>query len=88
MKAIQQHYDDSRSHYRCTKCSFDGTSWDDLLDHYRDTGHKIVCQGCDDGDGMTWEPNSQEYLDHLEDENVCEQCERHFASLSNLQQVS
>lgn len=33
---------------------------------------------------MTWVPGSQEYLDHLEEENVCTTCDEHFQSPSNL----
>lgn len=52
------------------------------------TQHRLVCQGCDGGQGMTWAPGSQDYLDHLEEQNVCRTCEEHFQSPSNLDNVS
>jgi len=48
------------------------------------TKHRVVCQGCDDGEGMIWVPGSQEYLDHLKERNVCKTCQMHFESTSNL----
>lgn len=87
-QALQQHYDDSTSHHRCEDCGFDGSTWEKLLKHYQKTQHRVVCQGCDDGDGMTWIPGSREYLDHLKEENVCRTCQEHFQSPSNLDNVS
>ncbi len=52
------------------------------------TKHRVVCQGCDDGEGMIWVPGSQEYLDHLKERNVCKTCQMHFESTSNLHNVS
>ena len=86
-RALQQHYDDSASHNRCEVCVFDGSTWEKLLAHYRKTQHRVVCQGCDDGDGMTWVPRSREYLDHLKEQNVCRTCDEHFQSPSNLDNV-
>ncbi|KAF2174851.1 hypothetical protein K469DRAFT_756579 [Zopfia rhizophila CBS 207.26] len=83
-QALQQHYDDSTRHYRCDTCGFDGFTWEKFLQHHRKTGHRVVCQGCDDGEGMTWIAGSQEYLAHLKEQNVCQACEEHFESLSNL----
>jgi len=87
-RAIQQHYNDSASHNQCEVCGFDGSTWEELLQHHRKTQHRIVCQGCDDGDGIIWVPGSQEYIDHLEEQNVCKSCEGHFESPSNLYHVS
>ncbi|XTI93707.1 hypothetical protein V2W45_1253331, partial [Cenococcum geophilum] len=84
-QALQQHYDDSASHNPCEVCGFDGSTWEKLLRHHRKTQHRIVCQGCDDGEGMTWVSGSQEYIDHLKEQNVCKTCERHFESPSNLE---
>ncbi|KAF2022484.1 hypothetical protein EK21DRAFT_83284, partial [Setomelanomma holmii] len=81
---LQQHYDDSPSHYRCEICGYDRATWDELVEHYRKTEHRVVCQGCNDGDGMAWVGGSQEYLTHLKDENVCQGCEIHFQTASNL----
>jgi len=36
---------------------------------------------------MTWVSGSQEYIDHLKEQNVCKTCERHFESPSNLEHV-
>ncbi|KIV99803.1 uncharacterized protein PV09_08607 [Verruconis gallopava] len=83
--ALQQHYNDSFSHHRCDVCGTDEPTWEKLLQHHRKTGHRVVCQGCDDGDGMTWIPGSQEYQDHLRECNVCTTCEEHFQSPGNLE---
>ena len=85
--AKAQHLDDSSRHHRCSVCAFDGLSWNDLLSHHRSTKHRAVCQGCDDGDGVIWNPGSKEYLDHLTEDNVCTVCEGHFDSPSNLEHV-
>lgn len=63
-------------------------SWADLLTHHRATKHRVVCQGCYDGQGRIWVAGSEEYLTHLEEENVCRECEAHFTSPSNLHHVS
>ncbi|PVH95299.1 hypothetical protein DM02DRAFT_164022 [Periconia macrospinosa] len=83
-RALQQHYNDSANHYRCGVCEFDALSWDKLCSHYRETEHRIVCQGCDDGKGATWSAGSSAYFAHLKEENVCETCEEHFETSSNL----
>ena len=85
--ALHQHIRDSPSHHECPGCDFDGATWEDLLDHFREEGCRTACQGCNDGSGSYWVPQSEEYLDHVEDFNVCTQCERHFASQSHLHQV-
>jgi hypothetical protein len=87
-QARQQHHNDSASHNQCEVCGFDGSTWDELLRHHRKTQHRIVCQGCDDGDGAIWVPGSQEYIDHLAEHNVCKTCDGHFESPSNLDHVS
>ena len=87
-QALQQHFDDSTSHNRCEVCGFDGSTWEKSLEHYRTTKHRVVCQGCDDGEGMIWVPGSQEYFDHLKEQNVCKTCQTHFESTSNLENVS
>jgi hypothetical protein len=81
-------YNDSASHHRCEDCGFDGSTWEKLLEYHRKTQHRVVCQGCDDGEGMTWIPGSHEYLDHLKEQNVCTTCEEHFQSPSNLDNIS
>ncbi|KAF2467707.1 uncharacterized protein BDR25DRAFT_266704 [Lindgomyces ingoldianus] len=83
-QALQQHYNDSASHYRCEICGFDGSTWDKWIGHHRKTKHRVVCQGCDDGKGWAWVAGSQEYLAHLKEQNVCQACEMHFQNASNL----
>lgn len=78
---LKHHYNDSASHYRCEICGFDGITWGRLLEHHRETQHRVVCQGCDDGEGMTWVAGSQGYLAHLTEQTVCEV---HFQNASNL----
>jgi hypothetical protein len=87
VSAREQHYDYSYQHHCCLVCLFDGYSGDELLQHYRNTGHRTVCMGCSDGHGLLWIPGCQEYFDHLEAQNVCTICERHFESRSNLEHV-
>jgi hypothetical protein len=64
-----------------------GSTWEKSLEHYRTTKHRVMCQGCDDGEGMIWVPGSQEYLDHLKEQNVCKTCQIYFESTSNLDNV-
>ncbi|KAH7067511.1 hypothetical protein BKA63DRAFT_522275 [Paraphoma chrysanthemicola] len=84
--ALAQHTRDSLNHYECPECDFDGTSWDELLDHCREEDCRTVCQGCNDGEGTHWDHDCEEYWEHVEEENVCTTCERHFSSASNLHQ--
>jgi len=85
--ALNQHTRDSSDHHECPECDFDGTSWEDLLDHCRDEGCRIVCEGCNDGGGAHWNNDGIGYREHVESENVCTECDRHFSSSSNLYQV-
>ncbi|KAF2126565.1 hypothetical protein P153DRAFT_297855, partial [Dothidotthia symphoricarpi CBS 119687] len=71
-------------HHECPACDFDGESWEDLLQHCRQTSCREVCQGCDDGSGSLWGSNSDGYWEHVDDHNVCTQCERHFGTPDNL----
>lgn len=86
MQALQQHLKDSPLHHICGECLFDGQDHEDLLEHYRQTKHRIVCGGCYDGVDI-WIPGSQAYLDHLEIEHVCLTCHRHHQNGNNLDQV-
>ncbi|KAJ5022570.1 hypothetical protein J3E73DRAFT_434043 [Bipolaris maydis] len=81
-RARDQHYDASARHHICDVCRFDGSSYDESVQHNRSTLHRIMCDGCDD-DGW-WILDSQAYKDHLRNDNVCTTCERHFDSLNNL----
>jgi hypothetical protein len=86
LSAYHQHVRDSNRHHECPECDFDGEDWDDLFQHLRITGCQIVCEGCNDGDGSYW--STSEYWQHVEEENVCTDCQRHFTSPSHLYQVS
>ena len=86
-QALHQHYNDSPRHDRCGVCGFDGSTWEEVLKHHRKTQHRVICQGCNEGQGMTWIAGSQEYLAHLKRQNVCNECEEHFESSSNLDHV-
>lgn len=68
-------------------CGYDALTWDKYIAHHRKTKHRTVCQGCNDGKGTAWPANSDEYLDHLQDENVCDVCEEHFMTFSTLNHV-
>jgi DNA-directed RNA polymerase subunit M/transcription elongation factor TFIIS len=85
--ARNQHIRDSVNHHKCPACDFDGASWDDLLEHCRNEGCRTVCRDCDNGVGMHWVAQSNEYLEHVDKFNVCTECERHFTSPGRLHQV-
>ena len=84
--AINQHFQYSWSHHECPECNFDGEDYEELKQHYYKTEHRIVCDGCNDGDGANWS-NRGAYQRHLIDENVCTECDRHFDTPSNLHYV-
>lgn len=86
-QAFEQHLRDSPHHFACPECAFDGWTWDQLLQHFRDDGCRIACRGCNDGGGAHWTSHSNAYWHHVHDENVCTECERHFSSPHNLHQV-
>ncbi|KAH7384149.1 hypothetical protein DE146DRAFT_667988 [Phaeosphaeria sp. MPI-PUGE-AT-0046c] len=86
LRAFRQHKSDSRNHHECPACDFDASSWSGLLQHCRDDGCQTVCIGCNDGGGSYWEPDSSAYWEHVDEENVCIECELHFESPSNLHQ--
>ncbi|KAF2113010.1 hypothetical protein BDV96DRAFT_579575 [Lophiotrema nucula] len=83
-QALRQHLRDSYNHHPCNGCGLDCHSWDDIVEHCRIEGCRTFCQGCDEGDGSLWVPDSRAYWEHVEEENVCTQCGRHFDSPSNL----
>jgi hypothetical protein len=85
--ALDRHTRHSRKHNECPECDFDGTSWDDLLGHCYEQGCRIVCEGCNDGQGSHWPVDRRAYDEHMITENVCDECDRHFDSPSNLYQV-
>lgn len=63
--SLNQHNEMSADHYTCSKCDFDGEGWYELIDHCRTTEHKWTCVGCDDGIGELYEPESDEWYDHV-----------------------
>jgi hypothetical protein len=85
--ALEQHIRNSLHHHECPVCKFDAPSWDELVEHCREEGCRTVCQGCFDGAGGLWKRNCDAYWEHLEDENVCTECERHCSGTHNLHQV-
>ena len=66
----------------------DADGWDALLEHCRETNCRSVCQGCDEGVGEHWAYNSSAFWQHVDDCNVCLECEQHFKSYYDLKQVS
>ncbi|KAF2743598.1 hypothetical protein M011DRAFT_220004 [Sporormia fimetaria CBS 119925] len=88
--ALNQHRRNSSFHHECPNCDFDATSWEELLQHCRETGCRTACQGCNDGDGELWDwtVNNQRkrYWRHVRRHNVCTDCERHFETPNSLEQ--
>ncbi|KAH7083692.1 hypothetical protein FB567DRAFT_529726 [Paraphoma chrysanthemicola] len=78
---VMQHQ--SKVHFVCPLCPKKYTSWYALKNHCRESEHSRVCEGCYAG-GKIWLFDSSGYKRHIVDENVCEKCERHFGSHSNL----
>jgi hypothetical protein len=78
----------SRRHWDCPKCGFDADGWDALLYHCRVTNCRSVCQGCDNGVGEHWAFDSYEFKRHFDKCNVCTDCEEHFNSPQDLDEVS
>ncbi|KAH7067544.1 hypothetical protein BKA63DRAFT_479464 [Paraphoma chrysanthemicola] len=70
-------------HFVCPLCPTKYTSWYALKEHCRESEHSRVCDGCYAG-GKIWLFDSSGYTRHIVEQNVCEQCERHFGSHSNL----
>ncbi|EUC41493.1 hypothetical protein COCMIDRAFT_40349 [Bipolaris oryzae ATCC 44560] len=83
--SLRQHRRDASDHYSCDSCDFVGATRAELLTHHDQTRHATICRGCNNGRGRIWGSESQEYLDHLEDGNVCGLCETHFETPSNLE---
>jgi hypothetical protein len=88
--AFFQHRNESPKPHKCPEpaCLFDGTSWSVLLKHCRKNNCRIVCSACDNGRGMHWGLVDEANYEHLRTENVCERCERHFATSGDLDQVT
>lgn len=78
----KMHVHSSAKHHECPECDFDSLTWVQLLQHCRLSGCRVVCQGCGGGAGQHW--SHKGYLQHLQDNHVCTDCELHFASAANL----
>jgi hypothetical protein len=83
-KEAAQH--EARTHYVCTDCDQRHDSWQDLTQHCRQIGCSFVCTGCH-WTGKIWHFDRDGYRRHLEENNVCRDCERHFDTPSNLVHV-
>ncbi|KAF2658867.1 hypothetical protein K491DRAFT_236150 [Lophiostoma macrostomum CBS 122681] len=85
-RSLLQHIGDSQNHLPCAKCNFVGATPEDLVQHYRDDGCMIVCEGCLDSSGrdVVWHSKGTQYWQHVQDQNVCDICERHFHTDDNL----
>ncbi|KAF2869513.1 hypothetical protein BDV95DRAFT_596503 [Massariosphaeria phaeospora] len=70
--------------FECPRCGYD---IDRALrfNHYNDTGCYHVCEGCFGGAGGVWDPDSDEYWEHVLRDHVCTYCGQHYNSESNLQ---
>ncbi|KAF1951915.1 hypothetical protein CC80DRAFT_189314 [Byssothecium circinans] len=68
----------------CAVCRFEAYDRARLLNHYREEGCLVVCEGCSGGAGKGWVRDSPEYWEHVSREHVCTECGRHFNSDSNL----
>ena len=86
-KGLALHVQDSRRHWECPTCTHDADGWDALLEHCRETKCRSVCQGCDGGVGEHWRYYSNEFWQHVNDCNVCTECEEHFKSYHELKKV-
>lgn len=84
-KSLKQHIEDSNEHNACRTCGFDGDTWAELARHI-DSRHSCggrTCYGCST---VFW--SHQDYWDHIEDDNVCTICNKHFNTTNGLRQVS
>jgi hypothetical protein len=78
-------FHESGIHYVCMKqdCRKQYSSWQDLVQHSRETKCSFVCTGCHPI-GKLWHFDKSGYWKHLQEKNVCTKCERHFNTQSNL----
>lgn len=83
--ALQQHLENSPSHWKCPICDFDSSDRRFLIAHWRYQGCLRVCEGCHlgQGGGIPHEMFEQ----HLVNEHVCPECHQHFLNENNLEQV-
>jgi hypothetical protein len=73
------------SHLVCMKqgCRKQYDRPQDLIQHCRETKCSFVCRGCRTI-GKIWHFNITGYWNHIQEQNVCTKCERHFDTQSNL----
>jgi hypothetical protein len=86
-RSYDQHVQTSSRHWQCpAQCGEDCFDWDDLLEHCEENGCAAVCRGCDGGAGKYF-LDDNEYWEHVDLQNVCTECGRHFDHVDNLHQV-
>lgn len=86
--AREQHLEASAQHFICLaneqggrRCSFDGVTVEELLDHYLAAHNLHSCRGC-----LQVFVDFHVYMDHLEREFACPECHRHHESENNVEQ--
>lgn len=79
--AFFQHCRYSDRHWVCDNdwCNYDASTWLHLAEHCEDHEHGFVCWGC-----RTIFGNEQDFRTHIEEDNVCEECSRHFDTPNDL----
>ncbi|KAF2092823.1 hypothetical protein NA57DRAFT_49675 [Rhizodiscina lignyota] len=82
---LERHREDSPRHHICPTCSFDTESCPELVQHYRDTLCKYVCEGCRDGNGGGYE-SPEERERHWKLDYVCPTCHKHHQNANSLYQ--
>ncbi|KAH6373386.1 hypothetical protein HBI34_082480 [Parastagonospora nodorum] len=73
---------EASKHNVCPVCKKWYSSWDDLKTHCRQTKCAMVCEGC--GHRGALHHNNEYFERHKQTHNVCEECEKHFETPSNL----
>jgi hypothetical protein len=77
---------DMSEHNVCAICILQCSDWADLKAHCRQTKCLDVCEGCGHRGAFWW--NENEYQQHKHAKNVCDVCESHFGTPSNLIHVT
>jgi hypothetical protein len=86
--ALKTHHKDSPCHNLCAQCPHDATTWAGLLEHYKQSGHRLVCMQCDGGKGLTYSNVGDSYQKHFSEQHVCMTCLQHCTSARDLLSVS
>lgn len=77
---------EASKHNVCTVCKKRYSSWGNLKTHCRQTKCAMVCKGCGHRGGL--HHNNEYFEQHKQTHNVCDVCEKHFDTPSNLTHVS